>query len=224
MTKPIEREIARTLRKEHGTPIKRLARMLDVSPSTVSLWVRDVELDPAQIRKNMSRSDRADKWSEINRDRRRGYQREGREAAAKGDLLHQAGCMLYWAEGSKGRNALRLTNSDSNMLSFFRRFLRESLLVADEDLLIRLNVYLGNGLALSQIEDHWLEVLDLQRTALRKHSVNHYPTSSSGRKRSLPHGVCTLGVRRSTRLLQHIYGAIQEYAGFDEPRWLDGLY
>lgn len=25
-------------------------------------------------------------------------------------------------------------------------------------------------------------------------------------------------------MLQHIYGAIQEYAAFDEPRWLDGAY
>jgi hypothetical protein len=24
------------------------------------------------------------------------------------------------------------------------------------------------------------------------------------------------------RIVQHIYGAIQEYAGFEEPRWLDG--
>ena len=29
-------------------------------------------------------------------------------------------------------------------------------------------------------------------------------------------------VAKSTRILQHIYGAIQEYAGFEEPRWLDG--
>jgi hypothetical protein len=25
----------------------------------------------------------------------------------------------------------------------------------------------------------------------------------------------------STAIVQHIYGAIQEYGGFDEPRWLD---
>ena len=31
----------------------------------------------------------------------------------------------------------------------------------------------------------------------------------------------TLAVH-DTQLVQHIYGAIQEYAGFEEPRWLDG--
>jgi hypothetical protein len=56
---------------------------------------------------------------------------------------------------------------------------------------------------------------------LRKHAINHLPTSSSGQaKNKLPYGVCTLRVY-DTRLVQHIYGAIQEYAGFDEPSWLD---
>jgi hypothetical protein len=31
-----------------------------------------------------------------------------------------------------------------------------------------------------------------------------------------------LRVKRSTRILQHIYGAIQEYSGIDQPEWLDG--
>ena len=188
MAKRAEREIARRLRREYGTPVKRLARQLDVSPGTVSLWVRDIELDPAQIQRNMSRAGPAEKWAEINRQRRRDYQRKGREAARQGDLLHQAGCMLYWAEGSKGRNSLCLTNSDPNMLVFFRRFLRESLGVPDEGFLLRLNVYLGNGLDLEEIEDHWLGLLALSRSALRKHSINHFPTSSSGRKKSLPYG------------------------------------
>jgi len=37
----------------------------------------------------------------------------------------------------------------------------------------------------------------------------------------LPYGVCTVGGISQTRIVQHIYGAIQEYGGFDEPRWLD---
>ena len=52
-------------------------------------------------------------------------------------------------------------------------------------------------------------------------NINPLPTSSSGLKKNrLPYGVCTLNVH-STELVQHIYGATQEYAGFEEPRWLD---
>ena len=39
-------------------------------------------------------------------------------------------------------------------------------------------------------------------------------------RNKLPYGVCTLKVH-STQAVQHIYGAIQEYAGFDQPAWLD---
>jgi hypothetical protein len=136
-----------------------------------------------------------------------------------------AGCMLYWAEGSKSRNSLVFANSDLNMVKFFLKFLRESLGVDDDGISMRLNVYLGNGLSLAEIEDYWLEKLPLSRSCLRNHSVNHFPTSSSGRKNDyLPYGVCTIRALRSTPVLQHIYGAIQEYTGLDQPRWLDGHY
>jgi hypothetical protein len=52
-----------------------------------------------------------------------GYQAEGRNAARLGDPLHLAGCMLFWAEGSKRRNVIHFTNSDPRMLVFFRAFL-----------------------------------------------------------------------------------------------------
>jgi hypothetical protein len=130
--------------------------------------------------------------------------------------------MLYWAEGGKSRNLLSLANSDANMMRFFARFLRERLAVDPERFRVRLNVYLDNGLALVEIEDFWLDALEAPRSSLRGHTLNSYPTSSSGRKKSLPYGVCTLRVAKGTPLVQHIYGAIQEYAGFEEPRWLDG--
>ena len=134
-----------------------------------------------------------------------------------------AGCMLYWAEGSKQRNRLTFANTDLEMICFFARFLREKLGVRPDEFRIRLNVYTNNGMPLKEIERHWLGAMQLPRSCLRGHSLNHYPTSSSGKKRKkLPYGVCTLTVAKSTHLVQHIYGAIQEYAGFEEPRWLDG--
>jgi hypothetical protein len=129
--------------------------------------------------------------------------------------------MLYWAEGTKGRNTVVFANSDVAMLVFFRRFLTQSLGVRVEEISLRLNVYTNNGLSISEIERHWLEWLELPATCLRKHCLNHMPTSSSGQARNkLPYGVCAIRVG-STRAVQHIYGAIQEYTGFDEPAWLD---
>jgi hypothetical protein len=130
--------------------------------------------------------------------------------------------MLYWAEGAKRRNEVCFVNSDREMVKLFVRFLRECLHVTSDMITLRLNVYLTNGLGIREIEDHWLWALGLPRSSLRKHTINHRPTSSSGKKRNrLPYGVCTIRVRRSTSNVQHIFGAIQESAGFEEPRWLD---
>jgi hypothetical protein len=214
-------------------PLKRIAARVGVAVSTVHLWTRDIELSAEQRRRNLCgpRGPRSPEaiakfvrtWSEKNRMRRRAWQQEGRERARNGDRLHQAGCMLYWAEGSKNRNQVVLANSDRAMVVYFCRFLRECFGLGSDDFSVRLNVYTTNGLTLREIEDHWLWALEFPRSCLRKHSLNHNPTSSSGRKRNkLPYGVCTVRVLRSTRIVQHIYGAIQEYVGFDEPSWLDG--
>lgn len=203
--------------------MKRIAARVGVSLSTVSLWVRDIELDPTHRERNRRQeyAQRATTWRDLNRSRRAAHQRQGRMRARESDPLHQAGCMLYWAEGSKDRNAAIFSNSDPRMIRFFRRFLTACLEVPPDRLSLRLNVYTGNGRSIEEIERYWLEAVGLPRSCLRKHTLNHLPTSSSGKKMDkLPYGVCTLAVY-DTRIAQHIYGAIQEYADFDEPSWLD---
>lgn len=213
--------------------MKRIAARVGVSVATVHEWTHDIEISDEQRQRNLFGPNgprdperiakRVATWKRKHQKLRLAYQAEGRERARKRDPLHMAGCMLYWAEGAKARNVLKFTNSDAGMVRFFAWFLRESLGVTPDRFGIRLNVYTGNGLTIEQIEDHWLRLLNLSRTALRGHTLNHQPTSSSGKKRNkLPFGVCTLTVARSTPELQHIYGAIQEYAGIDEPGWLDG--
>jgi len=214
-------------------PFKRIATRLGVSPASVHLWTRDIRLTPEQEERNRTGptgphsperiAKRTAAIRKVHRERRLAAQRNGRERACAGDHLHQAGCMLYWAEGTKDRNALCFANSDPHMVRFFLRFLRTCFGLRPDGVSVRLNVYTGNGLSLREIERHWLSALDLPRSCLRKPILNHFPTSSSGKRRNkLPYGVCTLRVKRSTEIVQHIFGAIQEYGGFEEPRWLDG--
>jgi hypothetical protein len=211
-------------------PYKRIAAEVGVSVGSVFLWTRDIQLSEEQHAENLRgprgplNAERlraqAAKWGESCRTKRSAYQEEGRLRARDGDSLHLAGCMLYWAEGTKSRNALVFVNSDASMMLCFRRFVTQALEVSASRMRIRLNVYTGNGRSVQEVERYWLELLDLPATCLRKHTVNHLPTSSSGRARNkLPHGVCTLVVH-STEVVQHVYGAIQEYGGFEEPAWL----
>ena len=224
-----ERQRARELRAA-GTPYRSIAAQLAVSVNSAYRWTRDIELTPEQKEHNLRgptgplnpevvRRQIAGRVAAA-RARRAACQADGRAAARLGEPLHQAGCLLYWAEGAKSRCAIQFTNSDGHMVLLFRRFLTDSLGVELRSILMSLNVYTNNGLTIGEIEGHWLELLGLPATALRKHTLNHMPTSSSGRARNkLPYGVCTLTVH-NTWMLQHMYGSIQEYGGFDEPAWL----
>jgi hypothetical protein len=226
--KPRELAQARELRRQ-GMSIKRIASAIRVSPSSVMAWTGDIVLTPEQVA-NLYRH--GGPWdpermraaaaarSATCRAKRAAGQEEGRHAARRADPLHHAGCMLYWAEGRKSVGTVQFSNSDPNMTCLFRRFLTVAMAVPVERIRLSLNVYTNNGLGIEEIETHWLDLLELPRSCVRKHTLNHMPTSSSGRARNkLPYGVCTVRVN-STQVLQHIHGAIQEYGGFEEPAWL----
>ena len=202
--------------------MKDIARLLDVSLSSVSLWVRDIELEDVQQASLRSRAARrrGQASAEWARAHRRAAQESGRRAARRGDPLHIAGCMLFWAEGAKARNAVVFTNSDPVMVGFFARFLRECFAVPDAKIKIACNLFGDHVGRKNEVEDFWLEAARLPRSQLRKSTVNVYSKHSKKKRRNkLPYGTCGLVVN-DTALVQAIYGAIQEYAGFDRPEWL----
>jgi hypothetical protein len=215
------RERACRLRGE-GRSIKAIARELHIAQSTASVWVRNVPLSPEQRERLARLTDRqrAGLRTQVQRSReaRRDAQALGRMIARVDEPLHWAGCMLYWAEGSKSRNSLQFVNSDEAMMRFFLRFLREIFEVPDERIRLSVNVHLGNGLTLEQIEAWWLARLDLPRSSLRKATVNHASKASKGVRKPLVYGTARVTVH-STRLVQSIYGSIQQYAGIERPEW-----
>lgn len=132
-----------------------------------------------------------------------------------------AGCMLFWAEGSRARNSVYFTNSDPAMVRFFLDFLVKELGVARSAVRIDVNLFADHLHRQRQIEQHWLDTLDLPAACLRASTVNVYSRHSSRKRLNrLPFGTCRLSVH-STQVVQHVYGAIQEYGGFTRPQWLD---
>ena len=207
--------------------MKVIAARLGVSASTVSRWVRDIPLTPAQRealaarnhRFSAQHNGRAARRESARRTRER-WQSEGRWLARMDDGLLRAGCMLYWAEGSKRRGQAIFTNSDVAMMRLFLRFLREWFDPPVDRLTFSVNCFLGNGLSLAEIERYWLDELELPDSCLRKGSVNRPSPASKRTGRVLLHGTGRLTCH-STEIVQTIYGAIQEYGGFTRPAWLD---
>ena len=124
--------------------------------------------------------------------------------------------MLYWAEGTKNRNRVVFTNSDEVMVGTFLHFLRSCYEVTDESMRLSVNVHLGNGLSIEEVEGFWCEQLKLPASCLRQAAVNRVSRASQRKRRPLVRGTARLVVN-STFIVQSIYGAIQAYSGSTGP-------
>ena len=223
-----QRTEARRLRTAEGLPIREIAERLSVSKSSVSLWVRDIALTTEQEAALAARNPALNgqmTGMRVRRERCRlrriEAQAHGRMLAKQGDPVHRGGCMLFWGEGSKQRNAVQLANTDADLLETFLEFLRRCYAVPDSTLAFSVNCFLGNGLTLAEIEAWWLARLGLPASCLRKAIVNRASSASRRRRGNVhPYGTARLTLH-STDVMQSIYGAIQEYAGIDRPEWLD---
>lgn len=220
--KKIIRDQAREMR-QNGETITGIAKALNVSKGTISLWVRDITLTEAQveaIRVKKSHFAAQNKGSQANRSKflvlRQQYQHEGRERAREARPLHMAGCMLYWAEGAKARNNFYFVNSDPNMMRLMMRFLREEMGIRDNECRLKIHCHFPDRETQERIEQYWVDLLQLPISAVGK---TQHKKGSEFHKNILVNGVCGIAVYKS-QLVQHIFGAIQEYAGFDNPVWL----
>lgn len=218
---------ARRLRASEGLALNEISRRLGVAKSSVSNWVRNINLTNEQIQKLNEQNplynraiDGGKAKSKYYRDLRKSYQQKGREKAKEKTWLHTTGCMLYWAEGSKGSTSVIFSNSDPEMMKLFLRFLQEEMLVNKNEIALSVNVHLNNELTLEQIEEYWIKELGLPAECLRKSTVSKLPRMSSGKKKNkLPYGVARICVC-SVEILQHIFGAIQQYGNFVNEKWL----
>jgi hypothetical protein len=100
------------------------------------------------------------------------------------------------------------------MVAFFVRFLRHTFSRADDAFRVSCNLFADHASERRRIERFWLNSLELPPSCLRKTTVNVYSMHSKRtRCNELPYGTCRLCVH-SSRVVQSIYGSIQEYGGY----------
>lgn len=214
------KERAKQLRLQ-GTSIKQIAKQLNIANSTASVWTRGITLTPEQVEKLATREitdEQAIAHGNIFRNRRLVSQDIGRKRVYKEDPLYLAGCMLYWGEGNKSKNTLMLANAEPAMLVLFRKFLSKFFKVQNEDITITLNCYTDYH-SFDEIKNYWLTKLKLPESCLRKSQVNNRPKTSKNKMNHSEYGTCYLCVC-DTKIVQEIFGAIQEFGNFTNEKWL----
>ncbi len=134
MAKYRTRITARQLRTQ-GASIKDIAKQLKISPSTASIWCRDIILSPTQIRQLLKSKEKNItagrlRGAQIQRERRLDRIRAAEQEAYRLKSLTDnefwiAGLALYLAEGSKRMGRVQFTNSDPRIIKFMLRWFKK---------------------------------------------------------------------------------------------------
>ncbi|MBR9705547.1 helix-turn-helix domain-containing protein [Candidatus Pacearchaeota archaeon] len=211
-----EKEECRILRKR-GLSVRKIAEQIGVSKGSVSTWVRDINLSNDQIEKLKMKSVAGRKNSEAFRDKRRQSQEKGRKRIQKEDKEYSFGCALFWGEGNKCKNQIRLTNSDPKMLAFFVNFLHKYFKISDDSITFNFQYYLNNGLTFEDIVSYWSNQLGLPKKCLRKCTLKSQYYSNSKIKH--PYGIGSICVG-NTDVVHQLYGSIKEMVNDNSDKWL----
>jgi len=162
--KVVERARARELRAA-GATLQTIAATLGVSRSSVSTWVRDVELTASPRRKPASRRPHPAHLAKVEQIVALDAEGVRRIGVLGVDAFLVAGVALYAGEGAKTDGVVKFANTDSAMVRLFCAWLRRFFEI--DEARLKVSVYLHDGLDLDAAERHWSHVTGVPRSQFR---------------------------------------------------------
>ncbi|MBI2611358.1 helix-turn-helix domain-containing protein [Candidatus Gottesmanbacteria bacterium] len=180
MAKSSERIKARELRQQ-GISVGEIAKTLNVSKSTVSLWVRDIILSIEQLEKLQQRSlegrergqllgalaQKRKRLELIEKERQNGWRLLSMISDRE---FFVAGLALYAGEGNKKTRAVRFSNSDPMIIKFMIKWFKKFFDVKNDDF----HCFIGiNAIHRSRegiVKKYWSEITDIPLNSFWKTS------------------------------------------------------
>lgn len=212
-----EKLLARNLRQQ-GLSLNEIRRKTGFTKSSISLWVRDIELTENQ-KKGLS--EKGQKRSVIERRRITRLTNENNrrqliinEAAKKIISISEkelwiVGTSLYWGEGAKTlKSGVHFSNSNPEMIKVIMKFFRKVCSVPEKK--FKGCIHIHQHLDYKKAEKYWSSVSGIPLTQFYK-TYRKPSISSQSKKDSLPHGTFDIYVC-STELFLKIKG------------WTEGIY
>ena len=221
MAKSKEKIEARKLRR-NGESIKVIARKLNVSPSSVSCWCKNIKLSSIQIRELEKRSNDPNygkrleyslkqqnkRLRKIERLKKQGIKEIGNLTKRE---LFLTGVALYWAEGFKKDSQAGFASSDPKMIIFFLKWLNKCCGYKTKDLILRVTANTSHEYRINEIQNYWAKITDTQEACFQKPYFQKVKWKKIYENPNDYYGVLRIRVRKSTDFLRKIYG------------WIDGL-
>lgn len=231
MSRTREKEKALVLRKA-GTSIKQIAKLLHVSPSTVSVWCRDVVLTKEAMHKITSSGQNRTAAGLLAYSQAKQKQRQratvlnsniGQNMVgnlSQRDLL-LLGIGLYWGEGYKnGNREFGFTNSDPDMVKFYVLWLHQIFGIEKDRLTLRVSINSQHKKRIDDVESYWSNLLDIPRTQFTKPSLIKTQSKKKFTNFQTHYGTLRIKVQRGSDYREQILGAIDSIKTYSTPNSL----
>ena len=206
---------AETMRRT-GMSYREIGAEIGVSTSTLSLWLRDIELtDDQEAELERRRGDHRAKAGATNRARRLSVERNTIEDAraqvptvAESELF-VAGVVAYWAEGTKSKpwnphRRVTFTNSDPDLIRLFLRWLA-LIGVNPSECSFRVAIHVNSDVEAAT--SFWADVTGVDVSAFGRPTLKrHNPKTVRRNVEADYHGCLVVRVARSTDLHRRIEG------------------
>lgn len=219
MAKSKEKLEARELRKK-GQSIKEIAKLLNVSVGSVSVWCNDITLTSKQIKTLEQRRIDPNYGSRMKyvEKRKREFNKKVEEIKQSainelGKLTEREiflmGITLYWGEGFKKDHLVGLASSDKDIAKFFIYWLEKCFNISPDNLILRVTANISYKSQINKLEEYWSKKLNIPLNNFSKPYFQHSAWKKEYENKENYHGVIRIKVRKSINLLRKIFGYIE---------------
>jgi predicted transcriptional regulator len=219
MAKSKERLKARSLR-QNGYSVKTISKLLKVSRSSVSIWVRDIQLTPQQLRQlNQNSLDGRAKGrtmtSKMYQIRRECIRQQSLESGLRrlGNLTQRdlfiTGLALYWGEGNKKTKEVRLTNSDPAVIKIALLWFKRCFNIPISQLIAFVGINASHHDRESEIIKYWSGLTSIPLSQFRKSIIKKSASKKIYLNRDQYYGTLSIRVLKGTIIHYQIQGLIE---------------
>lgn len=212
-----EKLLAIKLRKQ-GLSYASIKKEVNVSRSTLSLWLRDIKLSDVQ-QKKLYQGQAAGRYKGAKSQQQRRIKREvsiilGGKIEFEHLLVNSLfliGLALYWAEGDKRQIRVKFTNSDETMIQIMMKWFREVCNVPESKFRIALHIH--NLHSRKDAQRYWSRLTGVPLTQFHKVVIKE--TTLFQRGNVLYNGTCGIYIH-DRALFRKIVGwrlGLLEYFG-----------
>lgn len=211
-----ERQKAVVLRKQ-GKSYSEIMSLLPVSQSSLSLWLRNIQLTRKQTDRLLLRKRLGQAKGGLAKRRFRELQERKIVDEALKELkeltkreLWLLGIIAYWCEGSKQREgnisqSVVFVNSDPFLLNLFVKWIKEICLIKDENIIYNLNIH--ETANVNESINYWSKVLEIGTENFGKSSIKRHSILTKRKNIGKNYyGLMRIRIRKSTNLNRKIKG------------------